>query len=405
MDQPWSGSKLHFVGIGGAGMSGLAVVAQRSARRHRLGSRRRLAVLRRCARPASSRRSATTAANVPAGAEVVYSTRDPAGQPRAHDRRARAAPRRPARRAHAAEADDRRLRHPRQDDDLEHARPRAARRPELPGRRRGPLARARTPAGARASGWSSRPTSPTAGCSSCTRRSRSSPTPSSTTTRPTPPRATSTTRSARSSRARRGRRSSPPEPRRPAAPERARPSRATFDGVRRSRVPGAHNARNAAAALTAIELAGRGRRRRPQRARATSRAPAAASSASARPPTARRVVDDYAHHPTEVAATIEAARTLGAAPRRRALPAAPVQPHPARGDGVRRARSPQADLAVVLDVYPARERQEDYPGVTGLLVAEAPPTPARGKRVVWARDHATAEAVPAQRVAARATCC
>ena len=27
MDQPWSGRRLHFVGIGGAGMSGLAAVA------------------------------------------------------------------------------------------------------------------------------------------------------------------------------------------------------------------------------------------------------------------------------------------------------------------------------------------------------------------------------------------
>src|SRR6187397_1454136 len=33
MDQPWSGRALHFVGIGGAGMSGLAVVA------HALGAR------------------------------------------------------------------------------------------------------------------------------------------------------------------------------------------------------------------------------------------------------------------------------------------------------------------------------------------------------------------------------
>ena len=104
----------------------------------RLGPRRRLAVRRaRCARPASSRSTATTPANVPAGAEVVVSTRDPAREPgargRARARPARAAPRRPARRAHAAAADDRRHRHPRQDDDVEHGRPRAARLRAGPG--------------------------------------------------------------------------------------------------------------------------------------------------------------------------------------------------------------------------------------------------------------------------------
>src|SRR5215213_599778 len=78
-------------------------------------------------------------------------------------------------------------------------------------------------------------------------------------------------------------------------------------------VPGAHNALNAAAALTAARLAGadpaaaaaalrdfEGAGRRFERLGATSQG--------------AEVVDDYAHHPTEVAATIEAARTL--APRR-----------------------------------------------------------------------------------------
>jgi UDP-N-acetylmuramate--alanine ligase len=50
-----------------------------------------------------------------------------------------------------------------------------------------------------------------------------------------------------------------------------------------------------------------------------------------------------------------------------------------------------ADLAVVLDVYPARERGEDFPGVTGLLVAEATADAANGKRVAWMRTHAAAE--------------
>ena len=61
--------------------------------------------------------------------------------------------------------------------------------------------------------------------------------------------------------------------------------------------------------------------------------------ARARRRRARVVVDDYAHHPTEVAATIAAARTLGAAARRRRLPAAPVLAHAAPRARVRRARS------------------------------------------------------------------
>jgi UDP-N-acetylmuramate--alanine ligase len=51
----------------------------------------------------------------------------------------------------------------------------------------------------------------------------------------------------------------------------------------------------------------------------------------------------------------------------------------------------RADLAVILDVYPARERAEDFPGVTGLLVAEATADAAGGKRVAWMRTHAAAE--------------
>ena len=79
---------------------------------------------------------------------------------------------------------------------------------------------------------------------------------------------------------------------------------------------------------------------------------------------ARACYDDYAHHPTEVRATLEAARTLE--PRR--LVAA-FQPHLysrtqmlAREFGRALAL---ADLVVVLDVYRARERPEDFPGVSG----------------------------------------
>ena len=60
-----------------------------------------------------------------------------------------------------------------------------------------------------------------------------------------------------------------------------------------------------------------------------------------------------------------------------------------------------ADVVVVLDVYPARERAEDFPGVDGRLVAAAAADAAGGRTVAWmpsfedargflARDPATA---------------
>ena len=51
-----------------------------------------------------------------------------------------------------------------------------------------------------------------------------------------------------------------------------------------------------------------------------------------------------------------------------------------------------ADLVVVLDVYPARERAEDFPGVTGLLVAEAAADHAGGRPVAWLPGFDDAEA-------------
>ncbi len=167
-------------------------------------------------------------------------------------------------------------------------------------------------------------------------------------------------------------------------------SRFDFDGIEVTlSVPGAHNARNAAAALTAIKLAGAD----------VARAAAALADFEGAGRRFERlgttaagalVVDDYAHHPTEVRATIEAARTL--APRR---VIACFQPHlysrTEREAGAFGAALAQADLAVVLDVYPARERAADFPGVTGLLVAEAAADAGGGKRVAWMRTHAAAE--------------
>jgi UDP-N-acetylmuramate--alanine ligase len=81
------------------------------------------------------------------------------------------------------------------------------------------------------------------------------------------------------------------------------------------------------------------------------------------------VVDDYAHHPTEVRATIQAARA--AAPERRLVVA--FQPHlfsrtrdlaPEFG-----AALALADAVYLLDIYPSREKP--IAGVTSDLIAAA----------------------------------
>jgi UDP-N-acetylmuramate--alanine ligase len=156
------------------------------------------------------------------------------------------------------------------------------------------------------------------------------------------------------------------------------------------RVPGAHNALDATAALEAARLAGAD--------------PAAAVAALAtfagagrrfQPLGAldgARLYDDYAHHPTEIAATLDAARTLQ--PRRLV---AVFQPHlfsrteRLAGDFGRALA--RADVIAVLDVYPSRERADDHPGVSGLLVAEASADAAAGAPVYWLPTLAAAEPV------------
>jgi UDP-N-acetylmuramate--alanine ligase len=168
-------------------------------------------------------------------------------------------------------------------------------------------------------------------------------------------------------------------------------SRFELDGVRvELAVPGAHNALNAAAALTACRLAGAD----PAAAAAALGSFAGAGRRFERlgtTPAGVAVVDDYAHHPTEVRATLEAARTLE--PRR---VIAVFQPHlysrtalHAREFGEALAL---ADVVVVLDVYPARERAEDHQGVSGLLVAEAAADAAGGRPVAWLPGFDAAEA-------------
>ena len=63
-----------------------------------------------------------------------------------------------------------------------------------------------------------------------------------------------------------------------------------------------------------------------------------------------------------------------------------------------------ADVVVVLDVYPARERAEDFPGVTGRWWPRPPPTrPAGGRSGGCRLDDAERHAARGAR--ARATCC
>ena len=62
-----------------------------------------------------------------------------------------------------------------------------------------------------------------------------------------------------------------------------------------------------------------------------------------------------------------------------------------------------ADVVVVLDVYPARERAEDFPGVDGQLVAEAAADAAAGRTVALAARLRRRRAVPARRRCAPAT--
>jgi UDP-N-acetylmuramate--alanine ligase len=141
-------------------------------------------------------------------------------------------------------------------------------------------------------------------------------------------------------------------------------------------VPGDHNLQNAGVALAAVELAG------------YSRAEAARVLGEFRGATRRLelrgqaggvdVVDSYAHHPRELAADIAAARDGG-----RVL--ALFQPHLysrtrhlAREFGAALA---SADVVAVTDVYRAREQPVE--GVTGKLVVDALAETRPGMELGW----------------------
>jgi UDP-N-acetylmuramate--alanine ligase len=159
----------------------------------------------------------------------------------------------------------------------------------------------------------------------------------------------------------------------------------------RLRIPGRHNVLNARAALAALELAGFD-------------PIVAAASLEGFPGMLRRqelkgerdgarIYDDYAHHPTEVRAALEALRGLH--PKRLL---AVFQPHlysrtKALAEDFGAALA-DADEIGVLDVYPAREEPVGpLAGVSGLLVARATADRAGGKPVLWLRDRETAASV------------
>lgn len=161
-------------------------------------------------------------------------------------------------------------------------------------------------------------------------------------------------------------------------------------------VPGRHNLLNARAALAALQLAG-------------ADLDAGASALAGFPGVRRRlerkgrrngalIYDDYAHHPTEVRAALEALRSLG--PRRLI---AVFQPHlysrtKALAEEFGSALS-EADEVGVLDVYPAREEPlGDLAGVSGLQVAAAAADRSGGRPVWWLVDAGRAEAALAPRL-------
>jgi UDP-N-acetylmuramate--alanine ligase len=146
-------------------------------------------------------------------------------------------------------------------------------------------------------------------------------------------------------------------------------------------VPGVHNLRNAVAALSAALAVAPG-----------DPGPALEALRNFRGVGRRferlgefggvEIVDDYAHHPSELAATLAAARQ--AFPGRRLV--AVFQPHlfsrtAAQGAAMGEALA-QADLVVVTEIYAARE--QPIPGVSGRQVATA--AERAGARTVFEGD-------------------
>lgn len=157
-------------------------------------------------------------------------------------------------------------------------------------------------------------------------------------------------------------------------------------------VRGRHNVSNALAAIGALDLAGI----EPARS-----IPALASFGGVarrfeligRHASGAAVYDDYAHHPTEVRAALTAAREASGDGRVVAV----FMPHLySRTRAYTREFAEAlslADVIVVMDIYPARERAADFPGVTGWLQATRVADVARGKPVYYEPHFADAKLV------------
>jgi UDP-N-acetylmuramate--alanine ligase len=143
-------------------------------------------------------------------------------------------------------------------------------------------------------------------------------------------------------------------------------------------VPGRHNIMNAAATIGVARLLG---------LPLDDAAEALASFSGVHRRFERRgtfgdavLIDDYAHHPTEVAATLQTARLAG-----KGRVVAVFQPHRyTRTEAMWRELGESlqaADLVVLTDVYAAGE--SPIPGITGKLVVDAAAEAAPGKRIVY----------------------
>jgi len=153
-------------------------------------------------------------------------------------------------------------------------------------------------------------------------------------------------------------------------------------GEVRLRVPGLHNVRNALAAIgSGIALGVEPARLAPGLEAFTGVERRFQRIADVR---GVSIVDDYAHHPTEIVATIEAARS--AFPGRRLIVA--FQPHLYSrtrdfADGFGRALA-GADIVFLTELYPARE--QPIPGVSSDLIVKT--TRDAGGRLEWRGDRA-----------------
>lgn len=131
-------------------------------------------------------------------------------------------------------------------------------------------------------------------------------------------------------------------------------------------LPGEHNRRNAGNALAALELAGVSRG---DAEAALTRFTGTGRRFEVHDLGDRILVDDYGHHPAEIAATLSAVRERWPGARARVL----FQPHLySRTQHLAweiAAALAGADDVSVTDVYPARE--QPLPGVTGKLVVDA----------------------------------